>query len=113
MTSSQLYIDCSTVLPNKSIIAYKTWNYNIDSTIYCICVHGWLDNANTYDPLLNIVAKQLKNIKFICIDLPGMKHYYYSTHIHIYYTQYCTYNQIYNIDTYMSVYIIVNYILVS
>lgn len=33
----------------------------------CLCLHGWLDNANSFIPL----SKQLLDLQLIAIDLPG------------------------------------------
>ncbi|MBU2428119.1 MAG: alpha/beta hydrolase [Gammaproteobacteria bacterium] len=33
----------------------------------CLCLHGWLDNANSFIPL----AKNLPHLQLIAIDLPG------------------------------------------
>lgn len=64
-------IECTTKLPNQSFIASKQWNVNQSNTQYAICVHGWLDNANSYDPLMNYIADKLSHITFIAVDLPG------------------------------------------
>ena len=33
-------------------IAYKLWGENISTTDKFISVHGWLDNAGSFDPLM-------------------------------------------------------------
>lgn len=33
----------------------------------CLCLHGWLDNANSFFPL----AQQLQELRLVAIDLPG------------------------------------------
>ncbi|CEG58023.1 alpha/beta fold hydrolase [Legionella fallonii] len=56
------------VIPGLSI-AYKTWGNPENPPI--IALHGWLDNANSFDPL----AEYLKNnYYFIAIDFPGHGH---------------------------------------
>ena len=38
-----------------------------DKTPLCICLHGWLDNANSFLPL----AHALPDVQLLAIDLPG------------------------------------------
>ena len=33
----------------------------------CLCLHGWLDNANSFLPL----AEKLPQLQLVAIDLPG------------------------------------------
>lgn len=33
-----------------------------------IAIHGWQDNAGTFDPLIELLPKDLS---ILCIDLPG------------------------------------------
>ncbi len=48
-----------------TIAGYRTKYNPILKTIFCI--HGWLDNANSFLELL----PYLKNFNLICVDLPG------------------------------------------
>ncbi|CAK9295195.1 unnamed protein product [Gordionus sp. m RMFG-2023] len=48
-------------------IAGKLWNNDLKSK-KVLCVHGWLDNANSFDPLISLLPQ---NITFLAIDLSG------------------------------------------
>lgn len=50
-------------------IAYKEWGNPENPPI--IALHGWLDNANSFDPLVEYLKD---NYYFIAVDLPGHGH---------------------------------------
>ena len=54
-------------------IAYKTWGNPSNPPI--VALHGWLDNANSFEPLAQYLQN---NYYFIAVDLPGHGH---SAHI--------------------------------
>jgi pimeloyl-ACP methyl ester carboxylesterase len=42
-----------------------------------ICIHGWLDNACSFDPLLPLIMRP--NMTAVAVDLPG---HGFSSHVH-------------------------------
>jgi len=54
-------------------LAGKLWTTNGEhhKRAPIICVHGWLDNAGSFDPLLSILCEQMKDLTVLAIDLPG------------------------------------------
>jgi pimeloyl-ACP methyl ester carboxylesterase len=50
---------------SRYAIAAKVWG--ADSDLPVLALHGWLDNANSFD----FLAPHLKNIRLVAIDLPG------------------------------------------
>ncbi len=36
-----------------------------------LCLHGWLDNANSFEPLSRFLCDERLGYKLICVDLPG------------------------------------------
>lgn len=53
------------VCVNDITIAYKEWPGESDKTL--LCLHGWLDNASSFD----LLAPYLSEFTVIAIDLPG------------------------------------------
>ncbi|CAG7784747.1 unnamed protein product [Allacma fusca] len=57
---------------NNSYIAGKLWQ-GVGETdtkeLPIVCIHGWLDNANTFDPLLSLIMKPGRTC--YAFDLPG------------------------------------------
>ncbi|XP_067934250.1 serine hydrolase-like protein [Watersipora subatra] len=50
-------------------IAYKVWGDNSPSAQKFLGVHGWLDNAGSFDPLMPYFQNQGRCVA--CLDLPG------------------------------------------
>jgi len=48
-------------------LTLRGWRLGSASGPLCLCLHGWLDNANSFLPL----ARELPELHFIAIDLPG------------------------------------------
>lgn len=48
------------------LILAKWWGPRDKQPI--IAIHGWQDNAGTFDPLIELLPKELS---ILCIDLPG------------------------------------------
>lgn len=47
------------------------------STETVLFLHGWLDNAASFEPLIDEMAKLNSSLRYIALDLPGHGH---STH---------------------------------
>lgn len=59
----------------STFIAYfsqkaRHWNPGPDKKPV-LCVHGWKDNAATFDTLLPLLVKEVPQYQFVAIDLPG------------------------------------------
>ncbi len=61
-------------IDGHTIAGIRHCNKNIESPTRLLCVHGWLDNANSFLPLMPL----LPEVDMIAIDLPG---HGYSDHI--------------------------------
>ena len=48
-------------------LTLRGWRSGPADGLLCLCLHGWLDNANSFIPL----SKQLPNLQLVAIDLPG------------------------------------------
>lgn len=48
-------------------LTLRGWRSGSADGPLCLCLHGWLDNANSFIPL----SKQLLDLQLIAIDLPG------------------------------------------
>ncbi len=57
--------DIKIKLPGRNLAALRT----VNGTPHCriLCAHGWLDNANSFLPLLPMI----KDAELVAIDLPG------------------------------------------
>lgn len=53
-------------LPNGTVIAGKWWGKK--SVKPFICLHGWQDNAGTFDRLIPMLPQQFS---YLCLDFPG------------------------------------------
>jgi len=58
----------------STITGIRHRNPSIESSVRLLCIHGWLDNANSFLPLMPL----LPEVDLIAIDLPG---HGYSAHI--------------------------------
>ena len=65
-------------------IAAKVWGSLKDHSIKCIAMHGYMDNAGTFDRLIPLLPDQFY---VVAIDLPG---HGFSSHVP--YGEYCNYN---------------------
>ena len=64
-----------TYIPSLDLtLASKHWDFSLDHPV--LCLHGWLDNANSFDPLAQAVSKH----QLIALDFPG---HGYSDHLKI------------------------------
>lgn len=54
------------IIMNTFICLGKWWGPKDKQPI--IAIHGWQDNAGTFDPLIELLPKDLS---ILCIDLPG------------------------------------------
>jgi pimeloyl-ACP methyl ester carboxylesterase len=48
-------------------LTLRGWRHGSVDGPLCLCLHGWLDNANSFLPL----AEKLPHLQLIAIDLPG------------------------------------------
>lgn len=48
-------------------LTLRGWRSGSTDGPLCLCLHGWLDNANSFIPL----SRQLLDLQLIAIDLPG------------------------------------------
>lgn len=55
-------------LSNGLKVGAKSWG-SLDSETKVLCLHGWLDNAGTWDALAPLLASE--NIHLVCIDFVG------------------------------------------
>lgn len=65
-----LLSDSSLPLPVSYPLRHLTlrgWRSGLADSPLCLCLHGWLDNANSFLPL----AEKLPQLQLIAIDLPG------------------------------------------
>jgi len=49
----------------------RHWNGSDRSRNPVICIHGWKENAASFDNLIPILIPSLNHYQFVCIDLPG------------------------------------------
>ncbi|CAG2120016.1 unnamed protein product, partial [Medioppia subpectinata] len=50
-------------------IAVKVWGNDSKDSLRLLCIHGWQDNAGTFDRLLPLL--DLDSMYVLCVDLPG------------------------------------------
>jgi len=53
------------------IFIARHWNCSDPSKKPVLCIHGWKDNAATFDRLFPILIPELSDYQFLAIDLPG------------------------------------------
>jgi pimeloyl-ACP methyl ester carboxylesterase len=65
--------DCTELtlgLDDGSRIAVKMWGP--ENGVRCLCLHGWLDNAATYDRLAPLVTSSPRlSVRMVCMDFTG------------------------------------------
>ncbi|XP_054161628.1 serine hydrolase-like protein [Oppia nitens] len=63
--------DCSELRVDTTYgkIAIKVWGKPDENRLKLLCVHGWQDNAGTFDRLLPLL--DLNSLYVLCVDLPG------------------------------------------
>jgi len=70
-------------LPDGTRIAVKQWGHE-HSENRLLCLHGWLDNAATWDVLAPMLVRKL-SVRLVCVDLSGHGRSSHQHHASAYY----------------------------